>query len=292
MGSGEGLARFVSGVVDFAGSDVPMPPVAADKIERGVVQIPITAGMIVLAYNIPGIGGSLKLPRDVYADIFLGKIKTWNDPRLAAANPDIHLPSMTIAVIGRQDSSGTTYAFTNHLAAVSAAWSVEGPGVGKIVAWPHMAMLARGNEGVASRIKISEGSIGYVEYGFARRLGLPVAALENKEGQFVAPSPEAGAAAIKASAGLGLEGLAASMLNPPGAEAYPIVTYSWLLLHRSYPPEQGRALTSFVRLALGEGQISASALGYVALPRTVAELGEALVDRNNPARRCANFERS
>ena len=182
-----------------------------------------------LAYNLPGVTGELKLPQEVYVDIFMGRIRTWDDPRIRAANPGLSLPPRNIAVIGRQDSSGTTFAFTSHLAAVSKRWSDEGPGIGKLVAWPQGAMIARGNEGVASRIKISEGAIGYVEFGFARRLGLPVALLENKEGRFVAPSPEAGAAAISASAGLDLDGLAASIANPPGAEAYPIVTYSWLL---------------------------------------------------------------
>jgi phosphate transport system substrate-binding protein len=136
-------------------------------------------------------------------------------------------------------------------------------------------MLARGNEGVAARIEISQGGIGYVEYGLAKRLGLPMASLENKDGQFVAPSPDAAVAALRGSAGLGLEKLAASVLDPVGAEAYPIVTYSWLMLHRSYPAEQGRAMRAFVDFALGEGQEMSSALGYIALPPTLANLGKA-----------------
>lgn len=281
VGSGEGLQRFTSGAVDFAGSDVALSAASAEKVERGVLQLPATAGMIVLAYNLPGLGGALKLPRDVLADIFLGAITSWNDPRIAAANPGQALPATNIAVIGRQDSSGTTFAFTSHLAAVSGAWADKGPGVGKVVAWPHVAMLARGNEGVASRIKLSEGAIGYVEYGFARRTGLPVALIENKDGRFVAPTPEAGAAAIAASASRGLKDLASAAVNPAGAEAYPIISYSWLVLHRQYPTEQGRDLKAFVRYGLEKGQASAANLGYIPLPAAVVDLGKAVVEQIN-----------
>ena len=172
----------MSGSVDFAASDNVLPPVEAQKIDGGVVQVPSTAGMIVLAYNLPGVKGRLQLPQEVYVDIFLGKIQSWNDPRIRAANKDLNLPAINIAVVGRQDSSGTTYAFTGHLAAVSKSWS-NGPGVGKLVQWPHVAMLARGNEGVASKIKISQGAIGYLEYGFALRLGLQICNQRRSGGQ-------------------------------------------------------------------------------------------------------------
>ena len=160
--------------------------------DGGIVKVPSEAGMLGLAYNLPGIKGRLNLPRDVYADIFLGKIRMWNDPRIRAANKDLNLPAITIAVICRQDPSEATLAFTNHLATVSASWAAA-PSTGKIIEWPHFVMLARGNEGVASKIKISEGSIGYLDYGFALRLGLQMAELENKAGQFVAPTPRSGA---------------------------------------------------------------------------------------------------
>jgi phosphate transport system substrate-binding protein len=279
IGSGEGVARFASGAVDFGASDVQLPADKAAKIAGGVVQVPSTAGMVVLAYNLPGVTGELKLPQDVYSDIFLGRIHSWDDRRIAAANPGLKLPARTIAVVVRQDSSGTTYAFTSHLAAANKNWGAEGRGVGTIVAWPHEAMIAHGNEGVASRIKIADNSIGYVEYGFARRLGLKVAALENKEGRFVLPSPAAGEAAIVGSVSGSLDGLGASLVNPPGREAYPIVTYSWLLLRPHYPPVQGSALKSFVLYAIGEGQKQALDLGYIALPPAVAELGKAAVSQ-------------
>ena len=279
VGSGEGVARFSADTVEFGASDVPLSPAEAEKIGRGAIQVPATAGMVVLAYNLPSVTGELKLPQDVYFDIFMGRIRTWDDPRIRAANPHLHLPSRTIAVVVRQDSSGTTYAFTNHLAAINEDWASKGPGVGKLVEWPQIAMIARGNEGVASRIKISEGSIGYVEWGFARRLGLPVALLQNKAGEFVAPTEETGTAALAASAGHDLERLSTSMANPGGRETYPIVTYSWLLLYEDYPEQEAQAIGSFVDFGLGAGQTIAAGLGYLALPRAVADLGKDALSR-------------
>jgi phosphate transport system substrate-binding protein len=161
-------------------------------------------------------------------------------------------------------------------------WNQDGPGVAKIVAWPNAAMLARGNEGVASRIKMSQGAIGYVEYGLAGRLGLPMASLENREGRFVAPTLESAGAAIHASAHLGLDNLAASVVDPAGADAYPIVTYSWLMVLQEYPADQGRALRSFMDFALGDGQGMSKELGYIPLPSQVTELGKAVVANTLP----------
>ena len=274
VGSGEGLDRFKRATVDIAASDVALTSTEAAKIARGVIQVPATAGMVVLAYNLPGLNNKLKLPQDVYADIFMGRIRTWDDPRIKAANPGLSLPARDIALIVRQESSGTTFAFTSHLAAIDKNWSDKGPGVGTLVEWPHGAMIARGNEGVASRIRISEGAIGYVEFGFAQRLGLPTALLQNKEGQFIAATPESGIAALAASAGHGLDGLPISLVNPGGIDAYPIVTYSWLLLYESYPVERAKAITTFVNWGLNDGQSFASELGYLALPAAVVKFGK------------------
>ena len=278
VGSGEGVSRLLSGSVDFAASDNFLPPADAKKIDGGVVQVPSTAGMIVLAYNLPGVKGRLKLPQDVYVDIFLGKIQTWNDPRIRAANKDLNLPAINIAVVARQDSSGTTYAFTEHLAAVNNSWS-KGPGVGKLVQWPNVTMLARGNEGIASKIKISQGAIGYIEYGFALRLGLQMAVLENKAGQFVPPTPLSGAAALNPTMDVGLDALDSSTANPPGMKAYPIVTYSWFLLYPSYQPEKARALMSFLNFAYDEGQSYAPYFGYLQLPDPVMQQARAALTR-------------
>ncbi len=278
VGSGEGVSRFLSGSVDFAATDNFLLPDDAKKIDGGVVQVPSAAGMIVLAYNLPGIKGRLNLPQDVYADIFQGKIRSWNDPRIRAANKDLKFPSINIALVARQESSGTTYAFTNHLAAVSSSWAA-GPGVGKMIEWPNVAMLAHGNEGVASKIKISQGAIGYIEYGFALQLGLQMAVLENKAGQFVAPTPRSGAAALTPTMEISLDALDASTTNPPGLNAYPIVTYSWILLYPAYPPEKARNLASFLNFAFDEGQSYAPYFGYLPLPEPVVDQAKAALAR-------------
>ena len=188
VGSGEGMARFATGSLDFAGTDAPMSPNEAALVEDGVLQLPLAGGLIAICYNVPGLAGELRLPRDVYAGIFDGAIREWNDERIAAANPGLELPERSIAVVVRRDGSGTTFAFTNHLNSIDPNWREQGHGAAIRVDWPGGAMTARGNEGVAATILQSEYSIGYVEFGFAQRLGLSMAALENKEGTFVAPN--------------------------------------------------------------------------------------------------------
>lgn len=278
VGSGEGVSRFMAGVVDFAASEAAPSEKDMERVPRGALLVPATGGMIALAYNLPGIGGALRLPRDVYVDIFLGKVTNWSDPRIKQANAGLTLPNRTIAVVTRLDKSGTTFAFTSHLASVSDTWRA-GPGLGTWIEWPHNAMLARGNEGVASRIKISEGSIGYVEYGFAKRLGLPMAELQNKSGRFVAPG-ELGAVAglgeaVRAQDG----GFRLSVTDPATPDAYPIVTFSWLLLYRSYPDEPKRqALREFVAWGLTSGQALGGPLGFVALPESVVARGQAVLE--------------
>ncbi len=272
VGSGEGVSRFVSRSVDFGASDIGISDADAAKVADGVVLVPGTAGMIVLAYNLPDLGGPLKLPRDVYADIFAGKITRWDDPKLVSANPGLNLPHQNIAVVVRLDASGTTAAFSSHLRAISKTWQDEDIRPGTLVDWPHSVMVARGNEGVSGRIKISDGSIGYVEYGFANRLGLPVAALENKSGHFVKPTEEAGKTAL-AEASAAIPGnVRLSVTDPAGDASYPIVTYSWLLLYSHYANEaKADAIRSFVGWGLRAGQDYSRGLGYIPLPETIAE---------------------
>src|SRR5262249_53050757 len=156
----EGIRRFIAGSIDFGASDVALSESEAAAVRGGAVMIPSTAGMVVLAYNVPGLRRPLKLPRDVYPAIFSGDIERWDDPRIAKANRGLALPHRDIAIVARLDSSGTTYALSNHLATIDPAWRAHGHEVGKLIEWPARSMLATGNEGVASRIKISEGSIG------------------------------------------------------------------------------------------------------------------------------------
>jgi len=275
VGSGEGLARFLAGTVDFGASDLPPAPAEAARAPHGLVLVPATAGMVVLAYNLPGLKGELRLTPDLIAGIFAGHIRSWDDPALKAANPGLPLPHRSIAAVARQDASGTTAALTRHLAATSPAWRQSLLGAGKSIVWPGALMQARGNEGVAARIRISDGSIGYVEYGFAERLGLSMAALQNAAGQFVGPSRDSGIAAL-AQAG----DPATPPDTPAGSAAYPIVTYSWLLLPASNAdPARAAALRDFVAYGLGEGQTTAAALGYLPLPPTVAESARATLDR-------------
>jgi phosphate transport system substrate-binding protein len=275
VGSGEGVRRFVAGSVDFGASDVALSDREAGEISRGTVMVASTAGMVVLAYNVPGLRGELKLPRDIYPGILSGQIHRWDDPRIQAANPGVSLPHLNIAIVARQDSSGTTFALTNHLAAVSLAWREQGLGVGKLVEWPASAMLAGSNEGVASRIKISEGSIGYVEYGFAKRLGLPMAVLQNKAGKFISPDDAAGLQSLAEASAKTPTGLNQSIVDPAGADAYPIVTFSWLLLYRKYDdPQKSSAVRDFVAWGLSSGQAFSQKLGYLPLPGEVIASGE------------------
>jgi phosphate transport system substrate-binding protein len=271
VGSGEGIKRFIAGDVDFGASDAAMKDSEIAQVQRGVKLLPMTAGMVVLAYNIPGFEGDLRLPRDVYVDIFLGKIYRWDDPRIAAANPGITLPPRLIQTIGRRDSSGTTFAFTNHLGAISEAWR-SGPGVGKLIDWPGGAMTGSGNTGVAQKIKITLNSIGYLEYGFAKRLGLPMAILENKAGEFVAPSARSGQLALAAGSEQATEDLRIYLPDPDGADSYPIVTYTWLLAYRDYPSaETAKAVKEAVEWGLDNGQQIAEEMGYIPLPENIRQ---------------------
>jgi phosphate transport system substrate-binding protein len=236
--------------------------------------VPITAGMIVLAYNIPGVTSEIKLPRDVYPDIFAGRIKRWDDPRIRAANPGLALPSRDIVLVARQDSSGTTAAFVKHLAAADPDWRAKGMGVGKQIDWPKGTMLAPGNEGVAGRIKISEGAIGYVEYRFAQRLGLRMAAVQNKAGAFVTPTARAGDLALAGRAAK-VDALDASVVDPADAGAYPITTYSWMFLHPHYDRAKGQALRDFAQWVLSpHAQIYGAQLGYLPLTDDITAISK------------------
>ncbi len=270
VGSGEGVRRFLAEELDFGGSDAALSDEQMAQVKRGAQLVPATAGVIVIAYHVKDLSGPLKLPRDVYSDIFLGKITRWNDSRIQAANPGLKLPNENITIAARQDSSGTTYAFTNHLSAVSQDWRDRGPGTGKVVDWPGNAMVARGNEGVAALIKISEGSIGYIEYGFAKRLGLPMAWLQNKTGRFVEPNDQSGAETLANNASKMPENLRLLIPDPDGEDAYPIVTLSWLLLYQHYPdPAKASAIKQFVNFGLTEGQKYSRELGYLPLPEEI-----------------------
>ncbi len=265
VGSGAGVEQFTQGTVDFGASDVAMSDEEIASVEKGVALLPMTAGSIVLAYNLPGVE-NLKLSRQVYVDILLGKIKKWNDPAIAKINPDAQLPDTPITVIYRSDGSGTTGVFTKHLSAISPEWEQK-IGSGKTVKW-LTGVGAKGNEGVTALINQTEGSIGYIEYGYAKLQDLPVASLENKAGQYIAPSSESASKALEAAQLP--ENLRAFVTDPEGEESYPIVTYTWLLAYENYnDANKLQAFKDVVNWSLEEGQTYAEELGYIPLPENV-----------------------
>lgn len=269
-GSGAGIKDFINHTVDFAASDAAMSDEEIAKVKEGVVLLPMTAGMVVVAYNVPGVK-NLKLSREVYPDIFLGKITKWNDPKIAKANPDVKLPDQDITVVRRADSSGTTYVFTKHLSAISEEWN-KGPGTGKTVNWPDSDKMVASpkNDGVTATIKQTPGAIGYIEYTYAMMAKVPMALLENKAGKFVAPTAESGAAAL-ANAKMP-EDLRVWLPDPEGDKSYPIATYTWMLFYKKYKdPKMAEALRSMVKWCLTEGQKISPKLGYIPLPENVVK---------------------
>ena len=271
VGSGAGVEQFTQQTVDFGASDVAMKDEEIVKVNRGVVLLPMTAGSIVLAYNLPGLEG-LKLSRQVYVDILLGKITKWNDPAIKKINPNLNLPNSEITVVHRSDGSGTTGVFTQHLSAVSPEWEKK-VGSGKTVEWPT-GIGAKGNEGVTAQILQTEGAIGYIEYGYAKQQNIPAASLENKTGKYIVPSSES---ASKALGAVTLpENLRAFINDPEGADSYPIVSYSWILAYQNY--DNGDKLNAFkevINWSLTDGQAFAEELGYIPLPDNVVDKVEA-----------------
>ncbi|MEH2278009.1 MAG: phosphate ABC transporter substrate-binding protein PstS [Nostoc sp.] len=280
VGSGAGVEQFIKGTVDFGASDVAMKDEEIQKVpaDRGVILLPVTAGSIVLAYNLPDVA-ELKLPRAVYADILLGKIKSWDDPQIAKANPGAKLPKLSITVVYRSDGSGTTGVFTKHLSAISPEWKTK-VGEGKTVNWPT-GVGAKGNEGVTAQIQQTQGSIGYVEYGYAKQNSLKFAALENKGGKFIVASEESASKTL-ASATLPPD-LRVFISDPEGADSYPIVTYTWILAYKKYPnAAKAKAVEAAIEYALTDGQKHATTLGYVPLPQNVITKVAAAADQISP----------
>lgn len=267
VGSGAGIKQFTEGLVQFGASDAAMTDEQIAQVKSGVVLLPMTAGSIVLAYNLPGVD-VLKLSRAAYVDVFLGKITKWSDPAIAAANPGVKLPDTPITVVTRSDGSGTTYVFTNHLAAVSEAWK-SGPGVGTSVQFP-VGVGGKGNAGVTALLKQTPGAIGYVEFGYAEQTKMPMAVLENKSGKYV-KADLASAQAALADVELPPD-LRAWIPDPASEAAYPIVTYTWLLCYKQYADAGvSSALKAVIRYGLTDGQKLSAELGYVPLPEAVAK---------------------
>ncbi|MBW4468103.1 MAG: phosphate ABC transporter substrate-binding protein PstS [Pegethrix bostrychoides GSE-TBD4-15B] len=282
-GSGAGIERFTNNIVDFGASDIAMTDEQIAKIDRGVILLPMTAGSIVMAYNLPDIK-DMKLSREAYIDIFLGKITNWNDPKIAATNPGVTFPNQPITVAHRSDGSGTTAIFTSHLAEVSPEWK-QSIGTATTVQWPSGSgktfIGARGNEGVTALVSQTVGAIGYLEYGFATKSNLSFATLENKAGKFVTPNSESGAEAL-AQVELP-DNLRVFITDPPGDGSYPIVTYTWMMLYKKYDdPNKAIAMEAMVQYGLTDGQKQAAPIGYIALPPNVIKRVAAAADEITP----------
>ncbi len=264
--------------VDFAASDAAMTDEEIASVEGGVQLLPMTAGSIVLAYNLPDGPKELKLSREAYTLIFLGQVTKWNDPVIAQANPDAKMPETGITVVRRADSSGTTFVFTQHLGAISEAWK-NGPGTGTTVNWPSSDKFIASpkNDGVAATIKQTPGAIGYIEYGFAELGKLPMASLENKAGKYVKPSLESGQAAL---AGVDLPpDLWAWLPDPTGEGAYPIVTYTWMVFYKKYDdPKKAETIRNVVKYCLIDGQKISGKMGYIPLPEPVVQVVSSALD--------------
>jgi phosphate transport system substrate-binding protein len=274
VGSGQGVKSVVDGTVDFGASDAAMKPEEMEQVAGGVQLLPMTAGSIVLAFNLEGVD-NLKLSRQAYVDIFMGKITKWNDPAIAASNEGVELPDQPINVVVRSDSSGTTFVFTKHLAEINSDFASQ-IGVEKAPNWP-VGTKSKGNEGVTQALTTTPGSIGYIEYGYASQNKLSMASLENASGNFVKPSIESAQAALAA-----VEmpsDLIAWMPDPQGADSYPIVTYTWLICYKTYDdPKKAETLKDVINYCLTEGQKSSEQLGYIPLPESVVEKVKAALE--------------
>jgi phosphate transport system substrate-binding protein len=274
VGSGSGVKAVIDNTVDFGASDAAMTSEEIGRVPSGVQLLPLTAGSIVLTYNVEGVT-DLKLSRKAYVGIFTGAIKTWNDPAIAASNPGVKLPKTPINVIVRADSSGTTFVFTKHLSEVSPEFA-KAPGVSKMPNWP-VGTRSKGNEGVTASVKTTPGSIGYIEFGYAASQKLPMATLENKAGKYVKADTASGQAAL-ASATLG-DDMIGWAPDPEAAEAYPIVTYTWLIVYKEYKDKRKlEALRDMLKYAIGAGQKDAEQLGYIPLPAATVEKVTAALD--------------
>jgi len=275
IGSGAGIKQLSAKTVDFGASDAPLS--AKDKVPAPVATIPTVGGAVVLAYNLPGAPPNLKMDGSVVADIFLGKITKWNDPAIAALNPGVTLPGNSIVVAHRSDGSGTTNIFTNYLAAVSPTWKTK-VGAGKSVDWPT-GIGGKGNDGVAAGIKQAPGGFGYVELAYAKQNKLPYASVKNQAGQFVSPDAAGVTAAAEGALAAVQKDITAPISNAPGAKAYPISGFTYIMVYKTAPnPEKGAAVKEFLKWAMTQGQKDAAALDYAPLPESLVALNQKTID--------------
>jgi len=272
IGSGGGIKQIKAKTVDFGASDAPLKPEELDK--AGLMQFPMVMGGVVPVVNVPGVApGDLKLSGDLLAKIFMGEIKKWNEEPIAALNKGVKLPDSAITVVHRSDGSGTTWIFTNYLSKVSKEWS-EKVGNNKAVAWPA-GVGGKGNEGVASYVTRIKGSIGYVEYAYALQNKMSYAQLENKDGNFVAPTSETFQAAAANADWSDAPGFYMVLTDQPGKDSWPITGATFILVYKNQgKPETGAAVLKFFDWAYHHGGEMAQQLDYVPMPSSVVSLVE------------------
>jgi phosphate transport system substrate-binding protein len=278
VGSGAGIRQITAETVFFGATDGPMTDEQLKAAPRKVLHFPTVLGADVPVYNIPGITADLKFTGPVLADIFLGKIKKWNDPALTALNAGVALPNSEITVVHRSDGSGTTYIWADYLSKVSAEWK-EKVGVNTALNWPT-GIGGKGNEGVSGLVSQTPGSIGYVELIYALQTKLTFGTVQNPNGEFVKASPASVTAAAAGAAANMPADFRVSITNAPGAGAYPISSFTWLLLFEDPTDKaQSKVMVDFLKWALADGQALATELGYAPLPADVVKMELAQLEK-------------
>lgn len=269
IGSGGGIRQVLNGTVDFGASDGPMTDEQLKQAKVKILHIPTVLGAVVPAYNVPGVTGEIKFTPEVLAGIYLNKIVKWNDPAIASANPGVKLPDLGIIVIYRSDGSGTTYIFTDYLSKVSKDWaSVVGKGTS--VKWPN-GVGGKGNEGVAGQVRQLQGSIGYVELIYAVQNKISYGSVKNAAGNFVKATLESVTEAAASAPSMPAD-FRVSITNAPGKTAYPISSFTWLLIpEQSKDPKKGKILADFLNWMVTDGQTMTTQLSYAPLPASVVE---------------------
>ncbi|MGO9124000.1 MAG: phosphate ABC transporter substrate-binding protein PstS [Terriglobales bacterium] len=268
IGSGGGIRQVLAGTVDFGASDGPMTDEQLAQAKTKILHVPTVLGANVPAYNIPGVNAELKFTPEALAGIFLGRIASWNDAAIAAANPGVNLPNQPIIVIHRSDGSGTTYIWTDYLSKVSPEWQSQ-VGKGTSVKWP-VGLGGKGNEGVAGMIRQMQGSIGYIELIYAIENKISYGIVKNAAGNYVKASLDSVTAAAASVKSMPAD-FRVSITNAPGKDAYPISSFTWLLIPaQSKDAAKGKILANFLGWMVGDGQKMTAELAYAPLPESVA----------------------
>jgi len=271
IGSGGGIKQITAGTVDFGASDAPMTDEEMAKLPGPIFHIPTAIGAVTIVYNLKGIDSGLKFTADEVADIFLGKITRWNDPRIVSHNAGVKLPAAEIVVAHRSDGSGTTDIFTNYLSTLDKGWK-EKVGRGKSVRWP-VGLGGKGNEGVAGVVKQTPGAVGYVELAYSTQNKMTVAAVKNRDGNFVLPSLESISAAAAGAAKTMPADYRVALVDAPGKASYPICGLTWLLVFQDQKDgPKGKELVSFLKWAMHDGQKMNAPLLYAPIPKPVVEM--------------------